>query len=158
MEGASTTTTSTSVSECHTLTSSSSDVEPKTSDSPQGMCRANTELTSWSMYIETSFEGVDIRDFEENTPLLRAASEGQHDTVKLLLEQGACPDSQNIYGYTPLLSALSHGHMQIALLLLQHGASVHLCSVEVRSLFHTPHPPSSLSSFLAHSRFRVLTD
>jgi ankyrin repeat protein len=94
-------------------------------------CRCRSRSHWFVLHIK----GVDTRDFEENTPLIIAAGEGQYDTVKHLLEQGAHPDSQNIYGYTALLSALARGHLQVALLLLQYGANVHLCSLEVCLLF-----------------------
>jgi len=81
-------------------------------------------------------EGVDARDFEENTALIAAASAGQIETVKQLLDNGAHPDSQNVYGYTPLLAALSHGHLSVASTLIQRGANVHLSSVEGESAVH----------------------
>jgi ankyrin repeat protein len=94
-------------------------------------------------------ECVDTRDFEENTPLINAASAGQIETVKQLLANGAHPDSQNIYGYTPLLSALSRGHLTVAYALIQRGANVHLSSVDV-SIFalHFPFVLSFRNSLL----------
>ncbi len=61
-------------------------------------------------------------------PLYYAASQGNLELVKLLLEHGADPDIDfgfaNVSGpYTPLTSAVTEGHYEIAELLLRHGAS-----------------------------------
>lgn len=97
------------------------DVQRKTNDTQQAAC--------------TSY-GVDTRDFEQNTPLITAANDGNLDTVKQLLDQGAYPDSQNIHGRTPLLAALTHGHLQIAALLVERGANVHYTTLERESPLH----------------------
>jgi len=80
--------------------------------------------------------GVDTRDFEQNTPLITAANDGNLEKVKELLGQGAHPDSQNIHGHTPLLSALTRGNLQIAALLITRGANVHLTTLEGGSPLH----------------------
>jgi hypothetical protein len=97
--------------------------------SPNGMLHASMDVHNEVLMVCS--EGVDARDFEENTALIAAASAGQIETVKQLLDNGAHPDSQNVYGYTPLLAALSHGHLSVASTLIQRGANVHLSSVEV---------------------------
>jgi serine/threonine-protein phosphatase 6 regulatory ankyrin repeat subunit B len=80
--------------------------------------------------------GLEERDFEENTPLLRATAQGDEEAVKLLLARGANLNAQNIYGYTALLTALSKGFANIVDLLLGCGASVHISSVEGLSALH----------------------
>jgi len=40
------------------------------------------------------------------TPLSRAAEKGDERVVKLLLENGARPDFEEVYGYTPLSRAV----------------------------------------------------
>eukprot|EP00026_Physarum_polycephalum_P011812 Phypoly_transcript_12056.p1 GENE.Phypoly_transcript_12056~~Phypoly_transcript_12056.p1 ORF type:complete len:274 (+),score=42.89 Phypoly_transcript_12056:197-1018(+) len=102
---------------------------------PPSSNQHNFNLTSNVQQPPTSTTN-DTRDFEENTPLISAASNGQIETVKQLLDNGAHPDSQNVYGYTPLLAAISRGHLSVASALIQRGANVHLSSVEGESALH----------------------
>jgi ankyrin repeat protein len=62
------------------------------------------------------------------TPLLRAAGNDHSDTVKLLLEHGANPNTAYITGAgsTPLMLAAGQGNTEIAGLLLEHGARTDL--------------------------------
>ena len=61
-------------------------------------------------------------------PLYDAASDGNLELVKLLLQHGADPDLDYGFGnvagpYTPVTNAVTRGHYEIAELLLQQGAS-----------------------------------
>jgi len=80
--------------------------------------------------------GLDDRDFEENTLLIRETAKGNIDAVTSLLARKANPNAQNIYGYTALLTALANGFVNIALLLLDFGASVHISTLEGLSALH----------------------
>jgi len=62
------------------------------------------------------------------TPLLRAVGNEHSDTVKLLLEHGANPDTAYVTGAgsTPLMLAAGQGNMEIAGLLVAHGARTDL--------------------------------
>lgn len=75
--------------------------------------------------------GLDDRDFEENTQLIRETAKGNTDAVTALLTSGANPNAQNIYGYTALLTALANGLTKVAQILLDFGASVHISTLEV---------------------------
>ena len=59
-----------------------------------------------------------------DTWLLRAAEERHKEMVKLLLENGAEPDSRNNVGETSLILAARHGQKAIAKQLLEKGADV----------------------------------
>jgi len=80
--------------------------------------------------------GLDDRDFEENTSLIRETAKGNLDAVTSLVASGANPNAQNIYGYTALLTALANGYTQIAQILLDCGASVHISTLEGLSALH----------------------
>ncbi len=56
------------------------------------------------------------------TPLHTAAYEGRFDVVKLLLEHGADPNTQDKDGRTPLHWAALRGLVDVVRLLLVHGA------------------------------------
>jgi hypothetical protein len=56
------------------------------------------------------------------TDLHSAASAGDAECVRELLEEGADPNAKNEYGWTPLHVAAREGHVDVARLLLQHGA------------------------------------
>jgi formylglycine-generating enzyme len=57
------------------------------------------------------------------TPLLYAASNGSHKTVKVLLRHGADVSAATGAGQTALSEAASHGHLDIVELLQSHGAA-----------------------------------
>lgn len=56
------------------------------------------------------------------TPLLYAATNGQNEIVKLLIENHAYIDSSAPNGSTPLMMAVRGGHISTAQLLLEEGA------------------------------------
>ena len=67
-------------------------------------------------------------DFEEKggttqcTPLHIAARHGHEDTVRLLLECGACANVEDSHGETPLHDAAYTGRARVARMLLDFGA------------------------------------
>lgn len=54
------------------------------------------------------------------SPLYMAVQHGRLEAVKLLLELGADPNIQTIYGMSPLYSAVHHENEKIAMLLIRH--------------------------------------
>jgi hypothetical protein len=67
---------------------------------------------------------VNVTDGYHVSPLLKAASRGRTDVVRLLLEHGADPSlSQSHYGpRTPIIEAVEQGNLDMARILLDHGA------------------------------------
>ena len=62
---------------------------------------------------------------ETSTYLIDAATRGDADTVKFLLEHGADPNIAGVYsGRTALLAAAAYGYAAVVDLLLAHGADV----------------------------------
>ncbi len=61
---------------------------------------------------------------DDEAALLRAASEGSVDTVRLLLDQGVDPDVRGEGGRTALMLAAEGGHAEIVVALLEGGADV----------------------------------
>jgi len=58
------------------------------------------------------------------TPLMEAASAGNADIVRLLLEHGADVNAQSSSGNTPLMYACAGGHEEVVTLLLEANANV----------------------------------
>lgn len=66
---------------------------------------------------------VDRRDFKSRTPLVLAL-DSDVNTVRLLLEKGASPDTLLTNGRTPLMHAVSRGSIELTRVLLEHKAQV----------------------------------
>jgi ankyrin repeat protein len=62
-----------------------------------------------------------------NEQLIEAATKGNTQEVKSLLEQGADIHAEDFYGYkdAAIRLAASHGHTETAKLLLENGADIH---------------------------------
>ncbi|KAK3583241.1 hypothetical protein CHS0354_015422 [Potamilus streckersoni] len=65
---------------------------------------------------------VECDDANGNTPLSEAASGGNVDTIKMLIEKGADPNTQGQFQRTPLYRAAFAGHLEACEVLLQNGA------------------------------------
>ncbi len=59
-------------------------------------------------------------------PLHTAVHNQDAYTVKVLLQQGADVNEQNLSGWTPLMRAAYAGNVTITKLLLEHGADPHI--------------------------------
>ncbi len=69
------------------------------------------------------------RDMYGASPLMYAASEGQSDVVRLLLESGADPNlTDEYFGWTALMYACFEGDLESTKLLLEAGALLELTS------------------------------
>ncbi len=70
--------------------------------------------------------GADVEAAAENRqrvrPLHAAASVGDLETMRLLLERGADPNARQELDFTPLHGAAGHGNIEMARLLYAHGA------------------------------------
>ena len=71
-------------------------------------------------------ELIDQANNKGRTPLNIASKEGDLQTVKLLLKNGAKTDKATNDGITPLMSASSNGNLKKVNVLLQHKADVNL--------------------------------
>jgi ankyrin repeat protein len=79
---------------------------------------------------------LDVRDYDESTPLIQAALCGKYEQVSSLIAYGANPDLQNTRGYTALSASLANGFMSIASFLLQNGADPNLSTIEGATPLH----------------------
>jgi ankyrin repeat protein/ABC-type cobalamin/Fe3+-siderophores transport system ATPase subunit len=59
-------------------------------------------------------------DFDQRTPLAWAAANGHGDIVKLLLKEGADPNSRNSSGWTPLALAVVYVHEAVVKVLIEN--------------------------------------
>jgi len=73
------------------------------------------------LFIKPNLE-IDIRDNNGQTPLIWAARRGYRNVVQLLLNNGADPNSKDIYGWSAMVWALRCGYFNIVRLLKKAGA------------------------------------
>ena len=69
---------------------------------------------------------LDARDDDGNTPLMRAALDGQTKQVEALLRKGADVNAQNRQGRTALMFAIINLHAATVKKLLEFGADVNV--------------------------------
>ncbi|KAI8521319.1 IQ motif and ankyrin repeat domain-containing protein 1 [Branchiostoma belcheri] len=69
---------------------------------------------------------VECEDANNNTPLSEAAGGGQAETIKMLIERGADPNTVGQFGRTPLYRSAFGGHLAAIEMLLQYGADPRL--------------------------------
>ncbi|XP_034958576.1 IQ motif and ankyrin repeat domain-containing protein 1 isoform X3 [Zootoca vivipara] len=88
---------------------------------------------------------VDCTDANGNTPLSEASGGGHPDAIRMLIENGANPNSRGAFNRTPLYRAAFGGHLAAVELLLQHGADPRLYADDG----NTPEQIASLDSLVA---------
>lgn len=67
---------------------------------------------------------LSLAEDDPGEALRLAASKGDLETVRKLLEAGADPNAANKYGATPLINATNKGHFEVVKLLVENGADV----------------------------------
>jgi ankyrin repeat protein len=58
-----------------------------------------------------------------------AADNGHTEVVKVLIKNGAAPNTQDFYGWTALMKAVYHGYTEIVQDLVRNGANVNMKNV-----------------------------
>jgi ankyrin repeat protein len=99
-------------------------------------------MSEETLWLHDDSQGVDIPVPDQDIPnipdvehaqkppvdrtkiLLRAASRGQLETVRSLVQSGTNVDSRSKYGNTPLMRAAYKGHVRVAEFLLDNGADI----------------------------------
>lgn len=77
---------------------------------------------------ETNHDRYDYSDYDDASPLYRAAANGRIDRVRTLLEAGANPNELSYGDGTPLMAAIHGGHDDIARALVAAGADPDIVS------------------------------
>jgi ankyrin repeat protein len=78
--------------------------------------------------------------------LISAVLSHNVDSVRLLLEQGANPNYENIYGVSPLLFAVEEGDTVIIQILLDNGANINIVQ---------PYDPPAVSFAVINFKIRL---
>ena len=91
-----------------------------------GMVDANCRVA-----IQTEYDNL-----RSSTPLLCAASAGNRDMAKLLLERGADPNLADSKGQAPLHKAAYQGHVELINVLIKSGAQVNVSDNEGETPLH----------------------
>lgn len=100
-------------------------------------------------FVELNLADVNQAGNFGNTPLHVAATWGDVDAIKLLIEHGARIDAEGEDGLTPLHSAAVQGNAQAVGVLLDHGANA--AAAEVHG-----HTALELAIALGHSEVASL--
>uniref|UniRef100_A0A453J010 Uncharacterized protein n=1 Tax=Aegilops tauschii subsp. strangulata TaxID=200361 RepID=A0A453J010_AEGTS len=95
------------------------------------LCTGFTEIVQYILSFAANAEGCATRmlntvDAEGDTPLHHAARGEHMDTVKLLLEAGACPKKENAYGQAAAEMADQDTEVRALLTAKQVEASIHM--------------------------------
>ena len=88
--------------------------------------RLNNAYKCLQVLIE---QGINVNipdDDDGETPLHKACSFNNVESIKLLLDQGADVNIQHNYGYTPLYTACSNNSVESVKLLILNGANVNI--------------------------------
>jgi ankyrin repeat protein len=95
------------------------------------------EAANERMVVENAtFESLNKRDHNGNTPLMWASSLGNEQLVEALLDQGATVNMQNFVGETALFLAAARGFDRICSLLIENGADFRIATLDGSSPLH----------------------
>lgn len=83
-----------------------------------------SELAKLPDFAGVASPSLTMRSPAGNTPLHVAATRGDTQSVRVLLEEGADPNAVGEHGCTPLHQALKQEHLQVARILVAAGASL----------------------------------
>lgn len=89
---------------------------------------------------------VTARNAQKVAPIHAAASVGNRDMVRLLLERGADPNARQERGFVALHTAALHGDIDMAKMLLEHGADLRAASDDGKT-------PETFAQEKGHSAF-----
>jgi ankyrin repeat protein len=82
----------------------------------------NGDLKNVETFIAAG-AGLDARDDQDMTPLMRAAEKGYSDIVRILLNAGADISAQDKFGCTAFFKAADKNHVAIVKMLIANGAT-----------------------------------
>lgn len=85
---------------------------------------ARRPFTRWSIPVVTP-TGVDARDAQGATALIRAAEDGNVKAIRLLLEDGADINATDRLGWSALMKAVKGRHIKAVADLVAAGANIH---------------------------------
>ncbi len=94
------------------------------------LVNAQESATPYTYHEEGDYDRDEYQNghSEDQTPLMRAAADGEYETVKTLVAQGVDINEMFRGEGTALHMALQHSHLEIAEFLLQNGADPNLGS------------------------------
>ncbi len=84
------------------------------------------DVATIAALLAENVTSVDIRNDQDNTPLMDAALAGRTIIAQLLLEHKAQTDMPDSDGFTPLMNAVSAGNVAMTTLLLDYHANLEL--------------------------------
>ena len=99
------------------------------------LCRIYFTLILFSfttlIHANNEYDAIEFREL--NLSLISAAKDGDIDTVKQRLKEGASIKARNRFGNTALISATRAGSLDIVKLLIEKGANVNMVNTNAET-------------------------
>lgn len=89
------------------------------------------------LMIELWPEIINVSDFKQQTPLMLAAHNKDHETVEALLKADADPNLRDFTGRTALHAAVASRCLRSAALILEYGCDATITSLDGATALHT---------------------
>jgi ankyrin repeat protein len=126
------------------------DLTNRTGAKPVYLAAVNGDAAAIARLLDAGEDANAVLTGEGETVLMLASQTGNPEAVKLLLERGADPNTQQFRGQTALMWAAAEGHADVVKLLLTRGADPALKSTA--SAKQERRPPGGLTALLFASR------
>lgn len=113
----------------------------------------NRQLPVFTKLLELG-ASKDVKDSAKKLPpLFWAASVGDLEMAKVLLQRGCKPNQKNMYGHAYFLDIIDKGDVDMVQLLLDHGAKANTTDLYGRPAIHHAYSANNLAMLkLLHSR------
>lgn len=109
---------------------------PKISKATTSKKRTSRRSSTSSLKAPTIPKNVNRKNKKGETLLHQACLKKQEDTVELLLNNGANPNTKDNANWTPLQEAVTLGYYRICEMLLENGASPNIPGIDNKTALH----------------------
>jgi ankyrin repeat protein len=101
---------------------------------------------------------VNSRNYENITPLMRAAYHGRPEIAEILIDEGAELDLQDDYGYTALMYASEQGNLETLKLLIDEGADANLKLSSEANFYNLNEGVNALMLAVKENKFEIVKE
>ncbi|KER25453.1 hypothetical protein T265_07077 [Opisthorchis viverrini] len=123
----------------------SNDCDLVTTVAPLNLSQLEVQVFEWARQNRTDMLKIPLQDHKVNvniqdnfnrTPLHFAASSGNLETVKLLIQYRATIDVMDKFGITPLMWSVYNNHKKVSIYLLDNGAKYTKLTKQGQTIIH----------------------